>query len=779
MIYTTYPSTAGGGEESDSVDQLTFTEEGILTTTEYILYSHGFQKKFKISIPINFDEDEDGDEEETPVQNRRRKRMIVESDEDEDNTEVIEITEMDEMDETVEPRRNEGEKPVSCIICGRIGHDSSECGEQFYLDEQEPLTNPTKNSESVAQVSLEDIRKMGRDKFKDYLRGKFSKEDIDDDDLEMLWTEKIGGRAFLMKEESAFEHCGLKFGPATILLKHVKELNKRKLAEEGIPPPKRLKTVNIHGPVEVQKHFIVPFERLASYNKLLDAIQEKKCPLLVGHFQSGKTSTLKHLSQQGSNWIYFSSSTLSEQRQGLLDDICKALSVGRCDHLKQLNDNLPVILLFDEFDSYLLHPNVADINGSLRLLQELVKSVSDQELNMIQSVVCAGSFALSQLTNMLSSTAPVTMESNSQSLDFVAVPSPWNASDVIEASDFTIENHWRFFPRSKAVWDGVLMEVRTRGHAGFEGLFAAKCIEWTANTEGHVLTLESYTPRITDFIRARTMEKLEVVTHIRSRLNSKDGNAIPLRTAAKTLLERFLHVGSLTKFDIKDDESEALIYLRGLGIIKETEDFKEYIFTSNLLFDLLSDEYYPIGDGGGVERFGNIGDADDFFQKVVQLFQHIRRTIYDPLAVNAHSVAEAMIQGELYALMRMAMPYPRYRVYRETRTIKGSEKKYDLWTTNGSEYGIECKVNLATEAEIMKNAKQAVRYARNRVNARAMFLLNFVPAESLSDAPSLYYAIGSGLSHFEVVHVLYHSENKYATVHRLDYNTVRVPFAME
>jgi len=373
------------------------------------------------------------------------------------------------------------------------------------------------------------------------------------------------------------------------------------------------------------------------------------------------------------------------------------------------------------------------------------------------------------------------VESSSQSPAFRTLPSPWNSSDIIEASDFTVENHRHFFNTIQNAkgfqFDIKVVEdifSRTQGYAGFEGLFASKCLEWTINVKNHILEFKTYDYRITDYVRSQTIEKLEAITHIRDRLSPNNHTATPLMNNAKKLLEDFLYSGSLTKFQIEDDD--ALIYLRGLGIIKQKEDSDEYIFTSNLLFDLLSDVYYPIGDRGSIAGFGTIGDPEDFLQRVISSFKHIRRTIYDSLASNAHSIAEAMIQGELYALLRTAIPYPKYRLYRETKTIKASEKRCDFWVTNGYDYGIETKVGLATETEIINGAKQAIDYTKHRPNTRAMFLLNFLPTESQSNEPNLTFAEARNV-HFEVVHVLYNVKDKTAIIHRCDHRDIVVSFA--
>jgi hypothetical protein len=63
--------------------------------------------------------------------------------------------------------------------------------------------------------------------------------------------------------------------------------------------------VKTEGPVDVSRNFDVPLEILE------EAIDEKVCVLLVGHFQSGKSSTLHYLHGIKNNYFYIQSSKLA------------------------------------------------------------------------------------------------------------------------------------------------------------------------------------------------------------------------------------------------------------------------------------------------------------------------------------------------------------------------------------------------------------------------------------------------------------------------------------
>ncbi|KAF9433683.1 hypothetical protein BGZ76_009113 [Entomortierella beljakovae] len=125
-----------------------------------------------------------------------------------------------------------------------------------------------------------------------------------------------------------------------------------------------------------------------------------------------------------------------------------------------------------------------------------------------------------------------------------------------------------------------------------------------------------------------------------------------------------------------------------------------------------------------------------------------------------------MIRGELYAILRSVLLNADYRIYRETKTITDSEKKSNIWIANGIKYGIECKVNKVTEAEIRPCIDQAIDYGRDRENIKALFLINFVPAESVGASLPFPNAKREPEFHWEIVHVLYYVENKYARIQR-------------
>src|SRR4051794_30336782 len=232
--------------------------------------------------------------------------------------------------------------------------------------------------------------------------------------------------------------------------------------------------------------------------------------------------------------------------------------------------------------------------------------------------------------------------------------------------------------------------------------------------------------------------------------------------------------------EINESDTNAIIHLQAIGIIKNL-DSELFGFTSNIILDLLSTKYYPLYREG-LATIPIIKEPRSFLKDVLKLLKFIYHdVIFHPLAANLHFFSEAMIQGELYALLRSAVKNPTYKLFRETRTLKGSEKKCDLWVCNGNEYGIECKVNNVSNGEIDSAVNQAIGYIKGRKRACSMFVFNFVPSDSVADNhdfffPSVNYPKGL---YFETIHILYSKSNRNAQIFRSGMEPETIPFAEE
>ncbi|CAG8534947.1 11785_t:CDS:2, partial [Ambispora gerdemannii] len=538
------------------------------------------------------------------------------------------------------------------------------------------------------------------------------------------------------------------------------------------------------GPVDVSKNFYVPFEMLYSTQKLDEAIDEKVCVLLVGHFQSGKTSILHYLSDNKKNHFYIQSSMLTD---GFLHGLCKRLSLNLCSSIIDLNYEIlknykggEIVILIDEFDRFLL--NSKDTGDTIDQMKELTKCVNDRGIEGIKSIVFAGSFSITtMLEDGLSQIKKVVrMSSQKDSLSqkkqtreclekLVGVPSSLNSAKTIEASDFTKEQHVLFYHdiqenRNLHFSEEVMDDIfgLTNGYAGLEGLLASLCIEYASNEE--ILDFNTWNNRFTEFIRNPTKKKINAVKHIEKYL-TEPGNDSDITTQyynhfikdAKKLLERFLQKGTLQSSEIAEGDLIALVHLRAIGIIKSQGDRLE--FTSNIILDLLSSSYYPFYR----ETLAKISSIDtplDFLGKTLDLLKYIRYdVIFHSLAPNQHSFSEQTIQGELYALLHMAVSYPTYKIFHETRTLK----------------------NYAISGEIKSAIDQAIGYTKGREGVCCMLIFNFVPSNSKPDNYQFSFPNVVKLRdeiYFEIVYILYSKASRRAKILRNGMQAEKIPFAL-
>jgi hypothetical protein len=571
--------------------------------------------------------------------------------------------------------------------------------------------------------------------------------------------------------------------------------------------------VRTDGPVDVSENFCVPFEKLDSTCILEDTIAQNLCALLVGHFQSGKTSVLHYLSNSKANYFYVHSSKLLN---GFLSGLCKQLSLNQCSSYASFCDALEnkykekIVILIDEFDRFLFNSKKnKNLECMINEIRELTKLINDKSIG-IKSIVYTGTYSIvamlkdsvPQIRKVIESASQESIdslsgggslfeeESKSESLSHASsllepepIPSPLNSAKTIQASDFTRDQHISFFKdiqedRDIKINEDILNDIYsvTNGYAGLEGLLASLCMEYSVNEKS--LEFDKWNEHFTEFRRNPMNHQIKAVNHIEKHLSDRDDKLIE---NAKNLLGRFLRRGTLYSSEIHGDDISAIMHLQAIGIIKDLGS-ELFGFTSNIISDLLSTNYYPLYK----KRLGTISDINEpqnFLKDVLGLLTFIHHdVIFHPLAANLHSFSEAIVQGELYALLRSAVSNLAFRLFRETRTLKRSEKKCDLWLCSDSkEYGIECKVNYVSNDKIDSATKQALRYTKGRKNACSIFLLNFVPSDSISENHDFYFPCvnrGEGF-YFTVVHILYSKANRSAQIFRHDKEPEKIPFATE
>ncbi|CAG8695948.1 21145_t:CDS:2, partial [Racocetra persica] len=420
-----------------------------------------------------------------------------------------------------------------------------------------------------------------------------------------------------------------------------------------------------------------------------------------------------------------------------------------------------VVILIDEFDRFLI--SCKDAENEIDQITTLAKCINDGGMEGIKSIVFAGSFSI---TVVLGDRIPQTKQSirisqNEQANEYFQHPrgvlSSLNSAKTIEASDFTKEQHMLFYRNiqedrnvhfSEEVVDDIFSI--TNGYAGLEGLLASLCIEYASNEQ--ILDFNTWNYRFTEFIRNPTRKKINAVNHVEKYLSENDTTQTynPLIKGARKLLERFLQKGTLQSSEITDEDSIPLLHLRAIGIVKSC-DGHLLEFTSNLVLDILSSTYYPFYRDS-LARIQSINTPSDFLEKALSLLKYIRHdVIFHSLASNHHSFSEQTIQGELYALLRMAMSYPTYK-----------------------EYGIECKVNKVSDTEIKSTTDQAIGYTKGREKVCCMFVFNFVPLDNRPENCQFFFP---NVVYFEIVYILYSKESKSAKIFRNGRQAKEIPFA--
>ncbi|KAI9000026.1 hypothetical protein BC832DRAFT_156919 [Gaertneriomyces semiglobifer] len=116
-----------------------------------------------------------------------------------------------------------------------------------------------------------------------------------------------------------------------------------------------------------------------------------------------------------------------------------------------------------------------------------------------------------------------------------------------------------------------------------------------------------------------------------------------------------------------------------------------------------------------------------------------RDVIYDPLSRNRTGSAEAVIQAELYAVLRgIGCVSAKFTTLVEVKHPQGEEMPLDLLLldkdTSAAVVGYELKVQLLRKSEIVNAVRnQAVRY-KNDHQISQMYLVNFFSTECTRDA---------------------------------------------
>ena len=300
---------------------------------------------------------------------------------------------------------------------------------------------------------------------------------------------------------------------------------------------KQFRVVVTNGPItNPPVQLFLPFEHFRWWLKLRDLVIVGACPLLIGHFASGKTSgahlLARHFKQTGQFCSFYVTGTLLNYTMKCVDSI-EHFVVRLCQHWKlEKPDSLDFaglassiskqnsfnnILFFDEIDA--LHDTVV-WNSLKDWIQDVRRSPTSaisyyETPRIIHSVICIGSVMNATQVSPLASSSPSSSSSASSSLrsDFPSivsssntsssfsfsetpaeerqptsgldtvrhsrVVSPWNAESVVETEHFTRLQFNAFFSMlcsefGYKIPDLVLDEVwsRTQGHPALVCYFA-------------------------------------------------------------------------------------------------------------------------------------------------------------------------------------------------------------------------------------------------------------------------------------------------------------------
>jgi hypothetical protein len=472
-----------------------------------------------------------------------------------------------------------------------------------------------------------------------------------------------------------------------------------------------------------------------------------------------------------------------------------------------------VVFLLDEFDFILYYHNPIVFER----IKAFVKCVSDKGTKSVYSVTCCGTYAVSMVlyenitqTCAVPAAAEGTLSSSVQHKVCInpspmpitithplSINPPWNCSTVINVDAINHSQHIQFFREISENYniyiDNSLVDYiysRTTGHAGFEGSSAAKIVslgsvkcsinlaEFQKHAESRYAPLEGAVEnKIIDIIKQ----------HVESDNNALTDEAKAINNSVKEFLLTFLehggHIpGSMLEHILRDNHNirtKAIIKLQALGILSADKYKYGYSFTCPLILDVISKYYYPriipSNEQYALKEIDGCLLAPAIINGIKYFHQHI---ITDKLVANKYSFAEAIIQGELYAILRDLVAYPDYHVLCETRVTENRREAYDIWIKNGTEYGLELKVAAVSEEDIKDTIQQAIKYSQTR-KPKEMYLINFYPDSShiINPFPVNETALPTQ-SRFEVIHIAYNLDSKKACIVRQN-SKIEVPFCVQ
>ncbi|GES85879.1 P-loop containing nucleoside triphosphate hydrolase protein [Rhizophagus clarus] len=330
-----------------------------------------------------------------------------------------------------------------------------------------------------------------------FLQRKDLNLDLDDEDIEIIRSKKIGGKAFLSLTKEELESYGLQPGPALAIAELVKEIKgekeqpvavvgkKRQITEELTTSTSKKKKWMVNSAMRENDwfthYFVDPIhqeQNLQLHEKIID----RSFTILYGTRAFGKSTrvlrTISQLEKEGYICSYVNFEQIGVFDTNFWSSLGTSIYVHNrgklfksCVEIKNSRDFLlffskatwegpedkRVVLFFDEFDKmYTIDEKIR--NEFLQILRSIRNDINSYA---IQAIFAIGTFAILHIDSRFSEA------SNSN------LTSPFNIKDSIHNPNFTLDQVQALYTEFGkdniiTIEMGVIQDIHTRtnGHAG-------------------------------------------------------------------------------------------------------------------------------------------------------------------------------------------------------------------------------------------------------------------------------------------------------------------------
>ncbi|KAJ3293780.1 hypothetical protein HDU79_011897 [Rhizoclosmatium sp. JEL0117] len=504
------------------------------------------------------------------------------------------------------------------------------------------------------------------------------------------------------------------------------------------------KVVVCNGPLVSNKNLMIPIDSLAWGRQLMMLVDGGNSVLLHGHWQTGKTSSLIFLQERAIATqkrviridMLTESNSLRLHSKGLYNFLASKFFPAEKDSFpefdcsqfcKFIQDRFGegrLLLLVDEYDSFLTI--CVDKKEYLMDMNTLI-SHSQNLQNIFSCIVCVGSFSI--VVRQISPDVSDLMEVESEdSLDAIVRPfnvdSPWNKTTLVETTPFAKDVFSQFcnevyVSHGLSVQQGVVNDIweTTRGHPGFSMWLVVTSIAEGFN-RGRILC-------VTDWMTAK-QEK-----YLRDLRETPTMQKILQTAQASKTAKSALH--RLVRDNEVHCEERISSFFRAVGVGYRPDNHDGIYFSSPIIRDALLQQFYPSCDN--VTAFVDIPKSppSNFLESLlIKVLPYIKaEEILDPLAVIKKGLGEAAVHAETYQILHSLLRQADVRILTETRVVKDSKMRCDLWLKNSlMARGIEFKTELTVQQVLEASNDQLIQYASSE--PQEMLIVNFVRKEAES-----------------------------------------------